>query len=103
MCNTIDHLAYRFNHIIMAGDFNFLNMKWLDTSANDDSPDEALLRQLAAEHYLNQIVTQPTRDAAIIDLIFTSDTLNNSNVKQLPAIAGSDHNALQVPYTFSLL
>ena len=96
MCNTIDHLAYRFNHIIMAGDFNFPNLKWLDTSANDDLPDEALLRQFVAEHHLNQIVTQPTPDAVIIDLIFISDTLNNNTVKQLPAIADSDHNALQV-------
>ena len=86
----------------MASDFNFPNIKWLDTSANDDSPDEVLLRQLVAEHHLNQIVTQPTRDAAVIDLIFISDTLNNSNVKQLPAIAGSDHNALQVHNQFPL-
>ena len=96
MCNTIDHLAYRFNHVIIAGDFNFPNIKWLDTSANEYSPDEALLRQLVVEHHLHQIVTQSTQDAAIIDLIFISDTLNNSNVKQLPAIAGSDHNALQI-------
>ena len=60
MCDVIDSLVSRFSRIVMAGDFNFPTMNWLNVRAAVDSADESFLRHLITEHSLSQIVTQPT-------------------------------------------
>ena len=77
----------------MAGDFNFPGMNWLKVRATADSADKRFLRHLITEHSLSQIVTQPTRERAILDLVFLSDMLQADDVEHLPPIAGSYHNA----------
>ena len=93
MCDVIDSLVSRFSHIVIAGDFNFPGMNRLNVRATVDSADERFLRHLITEHSLSQIVTQPTRKRAILDLVFLSDTLRADDVEHLPPIAGSDHDA----------
>ena len=93
MCGVIDSLVSRFSRVVMAGDFNFPGMNWLNVRATADSADERFLRHLITEHSLSQIVTQSTRERAIFDLVFLSDTLRADDVEHLPPIAGSDHDA----------
>ena len=93
MCDVFDSLVSRFSRVVMAGDFNFPWMNWLNVGATADLADERFLRHLITEHSLSQIVTQPTRERAILDLVFLSYTLRVDDVKHLPPIAGSDHDA----------
>ena len=91
MCDVIDSLVSRFSRVVMAGDFNFPGMNWLNVRAN--SAEELFLLHLITEHNLSQIVTQPTRERAILDLVFLSDTLLADEVEHLPPIAGSGYDA----------
>ena len=92
MCDYIDTIASRYKSIIIAGDFNLPGMKWANLS-QPDSGNESRLRHLISEHHLQQVVKQPTRDSAILDLIFVSQSLSYNDVEHLPPIAGSDHDA----------
>ena len=93
MCDVIDSLVSRFSHVVMAGDFNFPEMNWLNMHATADSADERFLLHLITEHSLSQIVTQPMRERAILDLVSLCDTLRADVVEHLPPIAGSHHDA----------
>ena len=93
MCDVIDSLVSLFSRVVMAGDFNFPGMNWLNVRATADSVDERFLQHHITEHSLSQIVTQPTRERAILDLVFLSDTLRADDVEHLPPNAGSDHDA----------
>ena len=75
MYNVIDSLVSRLSRVVIAGDFNFPGMNWLNVGATADSADERFLQHLITENSLAQIITQPTRERAILDLIFLSDTL----------------------------
>ena len=93
MCDVIESLVSRFSRVVMAGYFNFPGMNWLNVHVTADSADERFLRHLITEHSLSQIATQPTRERAILDLVFLSDTLRADDVEHQPLIAGSDHKA----------
>ena len=68
--------------------------------ASVDSADGRFLRRLITEHSLSQIVTQPMRERAILDLVFLSDTLQANDVEHLPPITGSNHDAQLWHVTF---
>ena len=84
MCDFMEKLACRLNKVIIAGDFNFSSMRWHNTHTANDPPDERTLRHLLTEHNLFRFVTQPIRNTAVLDLVFLSQSLNNSDVEQLP-------------------
>jgi ribonuclease P/MRP protein subunit RPP40 len=77
----------------MAGDFNFPNMQWSPISNNNDSHTESILRRVVTEHHLTQMVKQPTRADATLDLVFVTESLITDDVIYLPPVAGSDHDA----------
>ncbi len=55
---------------MIIGDFNCPNIDW--ASMNGDRGGNRLI-EMAEDAFLTQIVTQPTRENNIIDLVFTSD------------------------------
>jgi hypothetical protein len=77
----------------MAGDFNFPNMQWSPISNNNDSHTKSMLRRVVTEHHLTQMVKQPTRANATLDLVFVTESLITDDVIYLPPVAGSDHDA----------
>ena len=63
--------------IMLVGDFNRLNYRHICNHFN-----------------LGQIVKNPTRGGAILDLVFTNLSHNYNNPEILPGIGLSDHNSL---------
>jgi hypothetical protein len=90
MCHDIDKLLTKFSRKIVMGDFNLPKVDWLANKWSDDSK-EGALRLLAAEHGLSQMARQPTRQAAILDLVFASPSFCDISVTVVPPLANSDH------------
>jgi hypothetical protein len=84
-------LLTKISRKIVMGDFNLPKVDWLANKWSDDSK-EGALRLLAAEHGLSQIARQPTRQAAILDLVFASPSLCDISVTIVPPLANSDHD-----------
>ena len=63
-------------NIIMLGDLNFPDIDWSDP--NPSCPTAGSLINLSNQLFLNQQVTEPTRNQNVLDLIFCSDEIINS-------------------------
>jgi ribonuclease P/MRP protein subunit RPP40 len=94
MCSMLDSTAKRrAARLIVVGDFNLPHMLWNNSNTSSDSNIESLVRRFAIEHDLTQLATQPTRDNALLDLVFVSPGLcDDCVIDNLPPIAGSDHS-----------
>ena len=83
--------------IIISGDFNLENIDWSETSPSPTtySTKAHLLCELLDEFNLQQLVTEPTRNSNILDLLITNreDLIQGSKV--VDGIPGSDHESVQ--------
>ena len=77
----------------MVGDFNFTGMSWHGAGACEDTLCESMFRNLINEHQLQQLITKPTRDNAILDLVFVSNSIIVEEIYRLPPISTSDHDS----------
>ena len=95
MCDVLDTIIVSYDHVILAGDFNLPKLKWFNSViVSDGSQEGILLGNLISEHNLLQLATQPTRDNALLDLIFVSPSLYKNNaVETLHPISTSDHDS----------
>ena len=75
--------------IIIADNFNFPKMQW---RVNDVHSDTAIERVTLTEHELTQMATLPTRQSALLDLIFVTSHFSIINVQNMPPIANSIHD-----------
>ncbi|XP_038074867.1 uncharacterized protein LOC119742770 [Patiria miniata] len=83
--------------IILAGDFNLPDVDWVKTYFTPGGRYPALSKQMidiAQDHNLHQVVTSPTREDNILDLVFTNIPSLVQNVNILPGI--SDHDIVSV-------
>lgn len=82
------------NHVVsINGDFNFPNFDWgraIDISAL--SPVESEFANFIIANGLTQLVTQPTRNAHILDLLMVNDPLAVFEVTVQQPFSTSDHN-----------
>ena len=91
-----------FPFIILAGDFNFPDITWNDGygSINPSpvygSDVNRYFLDIINDHGLEQLVTDPTRNDHILDLVLTTQPEMLKNVSIVPGM--SDHEAI----TFSL-
>ena len=85
--------ARNSEQLIIVGDFNLPSMIWSNVSPSTNSPTESLLRRFISEHMLTQVAYEPTRQSALLDLIFVSPALTKSCITNLPPVPGSDHSA----------
>ena len=63
-------------HIILAGDFNFIDIDWEKMTNKNGAADREVqqaLLDLSIEHGLTQVHSQPTRDMIMLDLVFTNN------------------------------
>ena len=81
--------------LIIVGDFNLPSMVCSNDGPSGDSPTESLLRRFMSEHMLTQLAYEPTRQSALLDLIFVSPGLAKSCITNLPPVSNSDHSALR--------
>jgi hypothetical protein len=102
MCDELDKLAMCSDKVIIAGDFNLPNVQWHDHLDHTSNFSVIYLRHLLSEHKLTQLATQPTRCAALLDLIIVSDHFANNEVNNVPPIAGSDHDGQLIAFALPI-
>ena len=89
--------------IIIAGDLNFPHVDWADplcrktsTTTNDVQLQLNKLLNLTDDYFLNQLITEPTRDGNTLDLVFTNitDDLLDCNLTEYKSM--SDHKLIEL-------
>ncbi|KAK4325511.1 hypothetical protein Pmani_003961 [Petrolisthes manimaculis] len=90
--------------VIMSGDFNFPNINWPEMKTTGGTPDDKQqacdLIRVVENYFLFQLVTDPTRERNILDLIFS----NNPNLLHSYEISDtimSDHKLIKVKASIS--
>ena len=81
--------------IWLAGDFNLPHIDWESDSVAQKCNNRAIHQQLldiGSNHFLQQMVTSPTRNNNILDLFFTNNDSFVNRVETLPGM--SDHDAV---------
>lgn len=97
--NLLSHMSHTdFGLKIILGDFNFPDVNWHLSSGNLSSEN---FRHAIDDCYLSQIVREPTRGSAILDLVFTDDPSAFEDVKVIEPLLGSDHNSILCALRFS--
>ena len=84
-------------HIILAGDFNLPNVDWSKKFINPQCRYSTLSNQLiniTLDYNLHQVVTSPTRENNILDLVLTNVPFLVQNASILPSL--SDHYMVSV-------
>jgi len=64
---------------------------WINLNAPSDNIQEVLLN-FATEHGCCQLVSEPTRDVKILDLLLTNEPLSICDVRVCEPFSSSDHN-----------
>ena len=92
------------SHICIVGDFNFKSINWLSCSTpkNEESKESKFLDTIR-DCFLHQHVLEPTRargndDPSTIDLIFTNEKMQISDLEYCAALGKSDHCMLSFKY-----
>ena len=98
--STLAQVCDRFNNILICGDFNYPYISW-DHPERTRGADDLQFSELLGDYFLSQIVTSPTRDKNILDLVLTNvpDLVQLGSILQ-PEQAGlfTDHSVV----TFSV-
>jgi exonuclease III len=92
LCTHLELISARHRSLVIVGDFNLPQYKPSGMSPCVNITNHPILRFIS-ENNLTQLVQQPSRLGAFLDLIFVSPNFANSNVTYLPPIAGSDHSS----------
>ena len=88
--------------IILAGDFNLPDVDWTKNFFVPGGRYPAISKQLiniAHDHNLHQLVTLPTRENSILDLVLTNVPSLIQNINILPGV--SDHDIVSVEFLTS--
>jgi endonuclease/exonuclease/phosphatase (EEP) superfamily protein YafD len=98
LCELLDTLMAKHNHVIIAGDFNVPHIVWSSCQHAGHNAHDIITR-FASDHHLSPLAKQPTRNDALLDLVFVSSDLVCGDVINLRPIGESDHVAqlLQLP------
>ena len=75
------------------GDFNFPDIQW-DSLSNTDDRSSVFLNCIL-ENFLSQVVHEPTRHAALLDLLLTNEESIVDEVRVEENLGGSDHNIIR--------
>ena len=90
--NTIRDIDSPLTEIVIMGDFNFPGVLW-DTAINGN--DVNISGLVGRDYlYLDQMITEPTRELNILDLLFCNQSIIESIKIQETVI--SDHNIIHV-------
>ena len=78
---------------IITGDFNCPNIDWRNLAATG-GPNSEFLNYCITNGFC-QLVTEPTRDSHILDILLVNDPLAVCDVQVAHPICGSDHNRVE--------
>ena len=81
-----------YNAVIM-GDFNFPDIQWDSLSDKDDR--SSVFLNYILENFLSQVVHEPTRSSALLDLLLTNEESIVDEVKVEENLGFSDHNIIR--------
>ena len=89
-----------YTHVCLVGDFNYKTINWTTwtTSHGEDSAEYRFIEGIR-DSYLHQHVSSPTRrrgtdEPSLLDLIFTNESMQVSEVCHIPPLGKSDHDVL---------
>ena len=99
--NALHSLADDCAHLCVMGDFNLPNFDW-DLFAYPSNYLYLTAAEFICENGLTQVVSEPTRDEHILDIILCSDILCCDDVCILPPVGNGDHNVVFIEISVSL-
>ena len=70
--------AAKYRNVCIMGDFNSRNVDWINTTRDHESND---LINLIQNNFLKQILSKPTREDSILDLVITNKEILVSNIE----------------------
>ena len=79
--------------IVIMGDFNFPDIQW-ESMSNMDCRSSVFINCLL-DNFLTQVVQEPTRHTALLDLILTNDESIVDDIKVEENLGVSDHNIIR--------
>jgi len=79
--------------VVITGDLNCNGISWSTLSAPADSIQDTFLDFVCSSGY-DQMVTDPTRNDNILDIVLTSHPLSISNLQVIEPFSTSDHNSV---------
>ena len=90
----------KYSHTCIVGDFNYKSINWSTCKTTQaDNSAEACFIEGVRDSYLYQHVEKPTRkrgsdEPSVLDLVFTNEELQVSEVCHNPPLGKSDHDVL---------
>lgn len=93
-----------YSHRCIVGDFNFRKINWSTwtTPCNEDSAEASFIEAIR-DSYLHQHIEQATRkrgndEPSVLDLIFTDESMQVSDIQYLSPLDKSDHSVITFNY-----
>ena len=94
----------KYSHRCIVGDFNFRGINWTNwTTQCSENSVEAKFIEAVRDCYFFQHMTEPTRcrgkdKPSLIDLLFTDEEMNVSDIQQHSPLGKSDHSVIVFNY-----
>ncbi|XP_073519598.1 uncharacterized protein [Phyllobates terribilis] len=98
LMRQIDEVA-KNNEVLIMGDFNYPDIDWETESCRSQKGNRFL--SIIKDNYLSQLVQEPTRGTALLDLILTNRPDRITEVQVGGHLGNSDHNIIQFHMCFS--
>lgn len=89
------------HHIILYGNFNVPHINWDTTTVTRSNNLATDLCDIVNDLGLQQLVTEPTRQSSILDLVLINLPARTTNVEVVDGILGTDHRAVQFNIFYS--
>ena len=90
--NLFDNVCQApFDYQVIVGDFNCPDINWENMSS---TPSSQFLVDCCSDNFLTQLVSSPTREHHILDLVFVNDSTFVSDTMVGDNFPGSDHKAV---------
>ena len=94
----------KYTHVCLVGDFNYKSITWTNwtTNCGTESTEQQFI-ETCRDCFLHQHVEKPTRrrgddEPSKLDLIFTNEEMQVSEVKHSPPLGKSDHDLLSFEF-----
>jgi hypothetical protein len=96
----LDTAINKHGPTVILGDFNCPEIDWQSMRCSSELC-HRLLYNFTVYNGFSQCVTQPTRQANILDIVLTNDTLLMSRIEVAPPFSTSDHCVVDIDLLFS--
>ena len=90
ICSSINNTNN--DNCVLLGDFNFRNINWSSLTCSSLLGTQFL--ETLSGNLLNQMVTSPTREKIILDLVLVNDPSQITDLQVLEHFGHSDHNII---------